>query len=535
MRNSKIILARGIKLDKSYNNVLTYTNNQLLELLRKQEHLLYEGNDYSFINEFQNIICVQVPYDLCLTMNYMAFQNPRYGEKWFFCFIDKVEYNSEKSTNIYFHIDSWSTWYEKINFLDCYTIREHVQDDTIGKHTIEENLQVQEVINDGNIITDNALDQELFICVTSNWSPENEYAFNGAISYTKNVFGSNIYLFRLDDDGIYYLEHFLYIVNMQEHIADIHEIFIVPSFLIPSDSYTPISFYYGPVGSEVDCVTAKIRYDSVHAYEPIKRTYNINKKTSFNDYQCKNNKCYCYPYNYLLATNNVGSQNIYKYEDFTSSKCNFELQMSLSIGASARVVPLNYKSYNRNYSNIEESLTVAKYPTCSWSSDAYVNWLTSTAVNISQEVLGTKATNIIGKAGEVISGFLPNIVQGAVGDFSKELLLPQVTGGNSTGDVNFANGNQAIRFIPMRAKTECIKIIDNYFSKFGYKVVEVKKPAINSRRYWNYIQIGNGEIFASGNIPQDDLQTINSIAQSGVTMWHDHDAIGNYSLSNSIV
>ena len=77
--------------------------------------------------------------------------------------------------------------------------------------------------------------------------------------------------------------------------------------------------------------------------------------------------------------------------------------------------------------------------------------------------------------------------------------------------------------------------IDDYFSKFGYKVLEIKQPNILSRRTWNYLQVGAGEIFATGNIPQVDLETINAIAQKGVTIWHRHDSIGTYSQDNSIV
>ena len=100
MKNSKIILARGIRLDKNYNNVLSYKETDLLNLLRQPEHKIYEASDYSFIDEFQNVINAEVPYGDCIDLNYMAFQNPRYNNKWFFCFIDKVEYNSEKSTVI---------------------------------------------------------------------------------------------------------------------------------------------------------------------------------------------------------------------------------------------------------------------------------------------------------------------------------------------------------------------------------------------------------------------------------------------------
>ena len=67
---------------------------------------------------------------------------------------------------------------------------------------------------------------------------------------------------------------------------------------------------------------------------PTKFNTTITKRHSFTNFQPKNNKCFVYPYNYLFVSNNNGSNNIYKYEDFTSEKCVFENQFSIAIGGS---------------------------------------------------------------------------------------------------------------------------------------------------------------------------------------------------------
>ena len=87
----------------------------------------------------------------------------------------------------------------------------------------------------------------------------------------------------------------------------------------------------------------------------------------------------------------------------------------------------------------------------------------------------------------------------------------------------------------MRSKDEYIRIVDRYFDRFGYKIQETKIPNITGRTYWNYIKIGNNDRFASGNIQTKFLDTINRIAQSGVTIWHNHANIGNFNLNNTIV
>ena len=90
--NSRIILAKDIKLDREHVNVLTYSETQMLTLLRGQSNLVVEKTNYNFVRESKNKIDVDVSYDTCLQSNYMAFQNPTYSNKWFFAFITDVEF-----------------------------------------------------------------------------------------------------------------------------------------------------------------------------------------------------------------------------------------------------------------------------------------------------------------------------------------------------------------------------------------------------------------------------------------------------------
>ena len=137
-RNSKIILSKGIKLDRSYKQVLGWSESQIVELLLSNTNRVAYQENYSFIKE-RGTIKVQIPYATCLNANYLAFQNPDYSNKWFFAFIDKVNRLSDDATEIYYTIDIWSTWWDYWSTKACYIIREHVDDDTIGVNTIPEN------------------------------------------------------------------------------------------------------------------------------------------------------------------------------------------------------------------------------------------------------------------------------------------------------------------------------------------------------------------------------------------------------------
>lgn len=85
----------------------------------------------------------------------------------------------------------------------------------------------------------------------------------------------------------------------------------------------------------------------------------------------------------------------------------------------------------------------------------------------------------------------------------------------------------------MSIKAEFAKIIDDYFSIFGYKTNEVKVPNLTGRQNWNYVKTIDCNII--GNFPQDDLQEIKDMFNNGLTIWHNTSTFLDYSQNNNIV
>lgn len=553
--NSQVILCKNIKIDRSYKNVLTYSESQMLALC--QANQVYSNSTYEFLKQDESPMYVNCNYNVAIQCNYMAFQNPNYSNKWFFAFIDSVEYNSTDSVMIHFTIDVFATWFDYWSKLPCYVIREHVNDDTFGLHTIDEGLAVPDV-EQNNVWNTNFIDSDVYVVMSSNWDPylhgqsgENG-SYHGVSAYNKNVSGQKYFLFSLDSEGLRNLEHMIWIINFDGHIDDIHDMFIVPQILFDGSGNTQTRTINRTIGilneRYVECTYKEILYSSPNYDNAMFRNIEIEKSdaTSFLYYQPKNNKCRCYPFNYLMATNNIGSQNIYKIEDFgpvvgfEPSKIVFQIQLAFAIGCSGRLVPVSYKNKNFNY---DESLTLGKFPTCSWSADSFTNWLTNQAVNIGQRVVNIGANIGMTLATGNVVGAISSVSQIAslYGDFKKAQLLPEITGGQSTGDVNFANGNNNFEIIQYTLKPEYMAQIDDYFSRFGYKILRVKQPNITGRQNWNYVQIGSDEIIGASNnhgaipVPTTDMEKINDIFRSGVTCWHSHDNMGNFGLNNPIM
>ena len=90
----------------------------------------------------------------------------------------------------------------------------------------------------------------------------------------------------------------------------------------------------------------------------------------------------------------------------------------------------------------------------------------------------------------------------------------------------------------MGSKPEYIKIVDEYFSMFGYKICRLKIPNIKAaakselRPQWNYIKTTTC-IIDNLNAPADVDEQLQSIYNSGITFWMNPNNVGKYNLDNS--
>lgn len=528
-------------LVSDYKHQLTFSNLQA-QLSYFNSKIEKTFDNYTYIKH-DNMIKVGENIDNIINCNYLFYKNTGFTNKYYFCFITNMEYINENCTAIYFTIDIFQTWQFDINYHPCFVEREHVNDDTIGLHTVEENLNVGEVVAES--IDEYNKFTGYYIAVSSTYEPstskDNTSAdvnntYSGVNLYNGQIFGDTIFLFDPDELSILGVTMFIEQIIKEGHANDISSMFIVPKNLFNKNNdllkhtgyygdSLPLTnyFYYVPIEKET------IETDSK----------TISKTHSFSGVSIRNNKCYCYPYNYLYVTNHVGNDNILKYEDFSTNNCVFDLEFAISIGGTGRMLPKNYKNIARNYN---ESIIIPKFPTCSWSGDAFTNWLTQNAVNIPTQIanIGVNTLTATGSAitgnmtGGVMGGIsVTNSIASLIGEFYQASLLPAIKQGTNNADINYLANKNRITFYHMRVKTEFLQIIDNYFTMFGYKVNTVKSPNITGRNNWNYVKTINANF--TGNIPQSDILQINNMFNNGVTFWHNPNNMYDYSSNNSIV
>lgn len=139
--NSDVIILKGVPLDSDYNHTVKQVSliAQYNSFLRYSEYVL---DTHSYQRHGKGRIRVGILADNLYGCNYLMFRNTSFGDKWFYCFIDDVEYINDNASEIIYTIDVMQTWYFDYQIDDCFVEREHSSTDVIGDNIVEENLQI---------------------------------------------------------------------------------------------------------------------------------------------------------------------------------------------------------------------------------------------------------------------------------------------------------------------------------------------------------------------------------------------------------
>lgn len=494
--DSKLIIAKGIKIDKNYTNVLSYSLSDMLSLVETNQ--VYSQDNYNYIDYDKREILADVDYSVAIECNYIAFQNPRHGNKWYFAFIDDCIYKAPKQCKIIFTVDVWSTFFENWNAKPCFVVREHVNDDTVGAHTVPENVTTGDYVVQAHL-RDSYNRGAQRIVVSSNITPsEGQKVFGGV--YQGVPTGFRYFSFPYAD--MQSISAFIALVEQRE--GNINQLFMAPEWL---------------AGNII------LMNDSM---SPVVQELGVSPITNIEGYVPKNKKLLTHPFVYILMSNGQGQQAIMHQEFW--EKVNNEMKMemigSLTAGCSIRLIPKNYKNDELNW---EEGINLGKFPQLNWSTDSYINWQTQQGVN-----QGIGAVENAIRNPEPISATL-DIANLLYSDYKANQIPPQVHGNLNAGDVAFSSKENCFHLYRMTIRREFAEQIDDYFSRFGYKINETKIPNIYGRSNFNFVEIGKDECIGYGDVPSKYMEQINDICRQGVTIWHNHANLGNYNVNNGIV
>ena len=113
--------------------------------------------------------------------NYVMYKNAAYSNRWFYAFIEKMEYINDGRTDVKIRTDCMQTWMFDITINPSFVEREHAASDEIGEHTIDEGIETGEYIVNNRYSLSTGDQLMIVVAVSKNASGEMEtgYFYNG--------------------------------------------------------------------------------------------------------------------------------------------------------------------------------------------------------------------------------------------------------------------------------------------------------------------------------------------------------------------
>lgn len=559
--NTEIILIKAPIESDNLNHINFATKQAQLNYFQSLPHITYDK--YTYVRQ-NSSVTISGDADTIMRYNYMMYKNTSYGNKWIFAFITNVTYQGNDVCTVQFRTDVFNTWYFDITFKYCYVEREHTNNDAIGANTLNEEIGESEYVCNAGTDIPIVDSNEYYLAVQCSDAPQ---AIKTYLQNTQRVYGglrSGAWIFLIEAVGAGTNLNFDNLIKWFDHEAKTSAIiamYTMPKSFAPNAVIASLQDSSGDYGADIYALPT-----SLTAYTTDARTISIN--TTIDGYTPRNNRLFCYPYNYIKLSNHAGSDAILRWEEFKTQNHDavFVTHAIPNQGIDSRIIPKYYKYNSENiHAFYDYGLTGGKMPLISWQSDYYLNWQATNGVNIANGTVNyvqetAKQTfqesprynaddpynsmNAVGgllDAGQTlmagVSGagqFVKSVLADITGAGYKAFMTPDtISGCANVGDLNFAEKMTTFSVQKMSIKAEMARICDDYFDRFGYKCLRDKLPNINGRRNWNYVKTKVCNI--EGDIPQIDMQELKNIFNNGVTIWHNPQTFLDYTQNNAII
>lgn len=490
-----LYLLGGVPLDNKYINVVKFPSAaaQQSYFMSKAVH---SYNDYTYMKK-DTSIRVSENIENLWNVNYCLYRNGTTG-KWIYCFITDKKYLSDSVTEIIIETDVYQTWLFDSEILKSFVIREHVSDDTFGAHITDEGVDVGEYVRAASTVSGKLDNFKIVVAISYDQTLNNNF---GAL-YSGVYSGLNFLVYGRDSASISSLN------GLIKSLSDAGKANMIASIFMMPDTF----------------ITGAGTYAAAYDITPTSRPL------TFEGYTPKNNKLYCYPYMCLYVSTNQGPGAVYRYEFMDAPDTpKFKIVGDMSPSPSVYLMPMNYKGLP---TNAEEKLVLTNFPLCSWNNDVYANWLAQNK----NRMLFSGGANVAMAAGGLMTAnpiLASTGIMGIMGELTQVMdraIEPGQAMGNIGGSGALSVGLMDFFFYPTTITREYAERIDQFFDMFGYRVNTLKVPNVSGRPYWNYVKTNSINI--KGNVPQNDLNKLKAIYDNGVTIWHNADNVGNYSLNN---
>lgn len=426
-----------------------------------------------------------------LTCNYLSFVNTGAGQmgnaRTFYAFIDNVNYVNINTFEVEYTIDWVQSYLFNIKIGECLVEREHVNDDSIGLHTLEESVEIGEY------------------CIRD----QQEFSFDPVV----------LAYYLTDDNAV---------VNINNVVSCLH---MGTYGLNALDQLQQLIEMYNDKPERLVMIQMGV-VDMVSEDHFFNTTRTVIKQGTFEfngqSYSPKNNKLRCYPYMLLSVDNFNGQVEQYRWEMFQNPAAgSFAIEGSASPKPCMECFPINYKGATATSTSPntveQEGVYFENFPQVPFATDAFRAWIsqygTSNAVSVGASVV-TSVLGIASGAG-MVNG-LTNLIQTGASAYQNykghKIHSQQMHGDIGASGLQYARDSVGFRVTQYAIRPEYAKRIDDFFTRYGYNVDASKVPNIRGRQYVNYVKCGMVQV--DGDIPVDTKRAMEDALTSGVSFWH---------------
>lgn len=388
-------LFKNVPLDKNYMHTMFFAshsdiNSELKDLLTSQSYSYVYLASQTYTRITNNVMRVSRAATELQGRNYLAFYNgasggfPGQPNKYFYAFIDNVEYVNNTTTDVYFTIDVMQTYQGDYYLGDNFVEREQIaaSEDKIGANMVPEGLELGELIVSKHMRRLYSMNAPYTIIMYS----ANQGGTNPYVAYvpggvpverrpsvpdgqlqpsTRNKFGNLCclaipYEARLTgtpaetDNSVVVMGAIRTLTDASANIVAI--------FNIDAEMYED-NFVAG------SSLTHRYDFDQAERF--------VDPNSSTNDYtSVRNMKLLQYPYTRVVVSNGNGANSEFKWELFNENagnlkRAHFNIINAMLPQPKALAYPVNYRGLDVD---MDSPVTIEDFPQPSWTEDSFSKW-----------------------------------------------------------------------------------------------------------------------------------------------------------------
>lgn len=519
--NSRIEFFDDIGISQDYNDTLYFPTVTAKDTYFSNIDRLAHVDRCYYARDNRGYVRVELPMNTLIHSQYMRFKNTSYENKWWYAFVTNVIYINDNTTEVQFELDPIMTWMGEFTISPCFVERQHSEVDYIGSNVVPESINISEPVIRTRTVSSVCGNYGIVIFMSHKncqWIDQGE---NWALYRPQMVGGvyNGVDMIYCGSPAV--VEYTIGVITTENWIDDIIGIKMLPM------NFKPLS---SSVGSIITQTISRTKpYSDISGYSNV-----------------RNKKLFTYPYNYVSISNSEGQSNIYKYELFGQvppnqnnyPNYNFSAKGAWNMDMEVILAPDNYNG-NLGSPTYEDQLAMHDFPSCAWNVDTYKAMMAQKESSLPTRLLASSMSTYAASQLRPITTRHAMSIQAtnAASDISDLLAnailppnMPTIVRGSQGSNMLIGVGQKDFIVTEYNINAYDAKIVDDYFTMFGYADRTVHVPNMNARQRFTYVKTIGCKI--NCRCPASDADFIENLFNRGIRFWKNHTQIGNYTDDN---